>query len=71
MTCTMKLLSRSAIGTALVVGLWVTLVQPASAEIFPCAFAAHQQTPHFKMLIAGEASPKLAKRDRAQCAMLA
>ena len=30
------------------------------------AFAAHQQTPHFKALIAGEALPKLVKRERAQ-----
>ena len=52
MTRTMKLLSHSAIGTAVVVGLWVTLVQPASAEIVPIAFAAHQQAPHFKTLIA-------------------
>jgi quinol monooxygenase YgiN len=27
------------------------------------AFAAHQQTPHFKALIAGEALPKLVKRE--------
>jgi quinol monooxygenase YgiN len=32
------------------------------------AFAAHQQTPHFKALIAGEALPKLVKRERAQYA---
>ena len=32
------------------------------------AFAAHQQTPHFKTLIAGEALPKLVKRERAQYA---
>ena len=30
------------------------------------AFAAHQQTPHFKTLIAGEALPKLLKRERVQ-----
>jgi quinol monooxygenase YgiN len=30
------------------------------------AFAAHQQTPHFKALIAGEALPRLVKRERAQ-----
>jgi quinol monooxygenase YgiN len=30
------------------------------------AFAAHQQTLHFKTLIAGEALPKLVKRERAQ-----
>jgi quinol monooxygenase YgiN len=30
------------------------------------AFEAHQKTPHFKALIAGEALPKLAKRDRVQ-----
>jgi quinol monooxygenase YgiN len=30
------------------------------------AFAAHQQTPHFKALIAGEALPKLLKRERAE-----
>ena len=34
------------------------------------AFQAHQQTPHFKALIAGEALPKLLKRDRAQYAPL-
>ena len=34
------------------------------------AFAAHQQTPHFKALIAGEALPKLVKRERAQYAPL-
>lgn len=51
MTCTMKLFSRSAIGTALVVCLWLALVQPASAEISPSALAAHQQTPHFEIPI--------------------
>ena len=30
------------------------------------AFAAYQQTPHFKALIAGEALPKLLKRERVQ-----
>ena len=30
------------------------------------AFAAHQQTEHFKTLIAGQALPKLAKRERTQ-----
>jgi quinol monooxygenase YgiN len=37
-------------------------------EVFKdeAAFAAHQQTAHFKNLIAGEALPKLAKRERAQ-----
>jgi quinol monooxygenase YgiN len=41
-------------------------------EVFEdeAAFAAHQQTPHFKTLIAGEALPKLAKRERVQYAML-
>ena len=34
------------------------------------AFTAHQQTPHFKALIAGEALPKLVKRERAQYAPL-
>ena len=34
------------------------------------AFGAHQQTPHFKALIAGEALPKLVKRERAQYAPL-
>jgi quinol monooxygenase YgiN len=34
------------------------------------AFAAHQQTPHFKALIAGEALTKLLKRERAQYAPL-
>jgi quinol monooxygenase YgiN len=37
-------------------------------EIFKdeAAFAAHQQSEHFKTLIAGEALPKLAKRERGQ-----
>jgi quinol monooxygenase YgiN len=41
-------------------------------EVFTdeAAFAAHQQTAHFKGLIAGEALPKLAKRDRAQYRIL-
>jgi len=41
-------------------------------EVFKdeAAFAAHQQTPHFQRLIAGEALPKLAKRERAQYAFL-
>jgi quinol monooxygenase YgiN len=30
------------------------------------AFAAHQQTEHFKTLIVGEALPKLARRERVQ-----
>ena len=30
------------------------------------AFAAHQQSEHFKTLIAGQALPKLAKRERTQ-----
>ena len=30
------------------------------------AFAAHQQSDHFKTLIAGEALPRLAKRERSQ-----
>ena len=30
------------------------------------AFAEHQQSEHFKTLIAGQALPKLAKRERAQ-----
>ena len=34
------------------------------------AFEAHQQTAHFKTLIAGEALPKLAKRERVQYAIL-
>ena len=34
------------------------------------AFSAHQQTPHFKALIAGEALPKLMKRERAQYAFV-
>lgn len=42
-------------------------------EVFEdeAAFAAHQRTPHFKTLIAGEALPKLASRERAQYAILA
>jgi quinol monooxygenase YgiN len=41
-------------------------------EVFrnEAAFAAHQQTEHFKTLIAGEALPKLAKRERAQYSIL-
>jgi quinol monooxygenase YgiN len=41
-------------------------------EVFrdQAAFAAHQQTAHFKQLIAGEALAKLAKRERAQYAIL-
>jgi len=41
-------------------------------EVFKdaAAFAAHQQTPHFKELIAGKALPKLANRERAQYAFL-
>src|SRR5436309_14307542 len=37
-------------------------------EVFAgeAAFAAHQQTAHFKRFILGEAIPKLAKRERAQ-----
>jgi len=34
------------------------------------AFAAHQQTAHFKKLIAGEALAKLDKRERAQYSIL-
>jgi quinol monooxygenase YgiN len=30
------------------------------------AFAEHQQTPHFKDIIVGQALPKLAKRERTQ-----
>jgi quinol monooxygenase YgiN len=41
-------------------------------EVFrdEAAFAAHQETPHFKELIAGEALAKLAKRERAQYSIL-
>src|SRR5215470_12403563 len=41
-------------------------------EVFKdeAAFAAHQQTAHFKTLIAGEALAKLAKRERAQYSIL-
>jgi quinol monooxygenase YgiN len=41
-------------------------------EVFKdeAAFAEHQQTAHFKQLIAGEALAKLAKRERAQYAVL-
>lgn len=37
-------------------------------EVFrdEAAFAAHQQTKHFKTLIVGQAVPKLAKRERTQ-----
>lgn len=34
------------------------------------AFDAHQKTPHFKALIAGEALPKLAKRERGQYTLI-
>jgi quinol monooxygenase YgiN len=41
-------------------------------EVFKdeAAFAAHQLTDHFKQMIAGEALPKLAKRERAQYSIL-
>jgi quinol monooxygenase YgiN len=41
-------------------------------EVFKdeAAFAAHQQTAHFKKMIAGEALPKLASRERAQYSIL-
>src|SRR5262245_2848649 len=41
-------------------------------EVFKdeAAFAAHQQTAHFRTLIAGEALAKLAKRERAQYSIL-
>jgi quinol monooxygenase YgiN len=41
-------------------------------EVFKdeAAFAAHQQTAHFKKLIAGEALAKLHKRERAQYSIL-
>ena len=41
-------------------------------EVFEneAAFQAHQKTPHFAALIAGEALPRLAKRERAQYAIL-
>ncbi|MBR1271028.1 antibiotic biosynthesis monooxygenase [Bradyrhizobium sp. AUGA SZCCT0222] len=37
-------------------------------EVFAgeAAFADHQQTPHFKNIIQGQAIPKLAKRERSQ-----
>ncbi len=34
------------------------------------AFAAHQQTEHFRSLILGEGVPRLAKRERVQYALL-
>jgi quinol monooxygenase YgiN len=34
------------------------------------AFAAHQQTPHFKSLILGEGVPRLNRRERMQYAVL-
>ena len=34
------------------------------------AFAAHQQTPHFKSLIVGEGVPRLNRRERMQYAVL-
>ncbi len=34
------------------------------------AFAAHQQTPHFKSLIQGEGLPRLTRRERTQYAVL-
>jgi quinol monooxygenase YgiN len=41
-------------------------------EVFKdeAAFEAHQQTPHFMKLIAGEALAKLAKRERVQYSIL-
>lgn len=37
-------------------------------EVFhdEAGFASHQETPHFKALIAGQALPKLARRERTQ-----
>ena len=37
-------------------------------EVFrdEAGFASHQETPHFKALIVGQALPKLAKRERTQ-----
>jgi quinol monooxygenase YgiN len=35
------------------------------------AFAAHQQTPHFKSLILGEGVPRLNRRERVQYRVLA
>jgi quinol monooxygenase YgiN len=37
-------------------------------EVFAgeAAFADHQQTPHFKNIIVGQAIPRLAKRERSQ-----
>jgi quinol monooxygenase YgiN len=35
------------------------------------AFAAHQQTPHFKSLILGEGVPRLDRRERIQYSVLA
>jgi len=37
-------------------------------EVFAgeAAFAEHQQTPHFKNIIVGQAIPRLAKRERSQ-----
>ncbi len=37
-------------------------------EVFhdEAGFASHQKTPHFKALIAGQALPKLARRERTQ-----
>jgi quinol monooxygenase YgiN len=35
------------------------------------AFAAHQQTEHFKTLVLGQALPKLARRERVQFLPLA
>ncbi len=34
------------------------------------AFAAHQETPHFKSLILGEGVPRLTRRERVQYKML-
>jgi len=34
------------------------------------AFEAHQKTPHFRAIIAEEALPKLAKRDRSQYSVI-
>ncbi|MDP1967416.1 MAG: antibiotic biosynthesis monooxygenase [Reyranella sp.] len=48
-----------------------SLTEPAKFffyEVFKdeAAFAEHQQSEHFKTLIAGQAVPKLAKRERTQ-----
>ena len=50
------------------VGIWTEPSLRWYREVFrdEAGFASHQETPHFKALILGQALPKLAKRERTQ-----